>query len=227
MKRGSLLRTFAGLAAAGGGALAAYVWLIRPWHLRWGATDDEVRRPMLLDEEVTRPTYVTNRAITINALPEDIWPWLAQMGELPRGGFYSYEWIERLQGMRVRSAGRILREFQQPEVGDVLDRRGNMVVKAIEPNRTLVLGPPPLPDLEATWALSLYPVDEGRTRLVSRVRGRLGKTPKGLLWMLLLDPGQFIMERKMLLEIKRRAESLARQRGERLRALPDADHSGW
>jgi hypothetical protein len=82
-------------AARGIGVIAGYLFIIRPWHLRWGATQEESGRPMPLDDRVAKPTYVTNRALTIHALPEAIWPWLAQMGELPRGGFYSYEWVER------------------------------------------------------------------------------------------------------------------------------------
>ena len=127
-------RGFAAAAGAGAAMSAAYVFLIRKWHGRWGATDEEIERKMPLDEEIGQPTYVTNRAITIRALPEEIWPWIAQMGELPRGGFYSYIAIERLMKMKVVNADRILPEFQNLKVGDALDRAGSMVVKAIEPS---------------------------------------------------------------------------------------------
>lgn len=194
---------------AGAAAFAAYMGVVRRWHLRWGATDDEIAREMPLDGEVANPTYVTNRAITIRALPEEIWPWIAQMGELPRGGFYSYLAVERLLQMQVENADRILSEFQDPKVGDALDRAGTMLVKAVEPNRYLVLGPPPTPELAVTWAIALYPGARGFTRLVSRCRARLPRGPKGLFWFSILDPGQFLMERKMLLGIKERAESTA------------------
>jgi hypothetical protein len=196
-----------GVLVAGGAALAAYVAWIRKWHLRWGATDEEIARAMPLDEEVPEPTYVTNRAITIEALPEEIWPWIAQMGELPRGGFYSYLTVERILKMKVANAERILAEFQDPKVGDALDRAGNMRVKAVVPGRMLVLGPPPMPDLQVTWAIVLYPAGDKATRLVSRCRARLPRNARGRLLFLLLDPGQFLMERKMLLALKRRAES--------------------
>jgi hypothetical protein len=128
------------------------------------------------------------------------------MGELPRGGFYSYDWIERLMGMRVSSAGRILPEHQRLEVGQALDRAGNMLVKEFDPGHFLVLGPPDsLPEVESTWTFGLYPIDGGRTRLVSRVRARVKPTLYGLGLLLLLDPGQFIMERRMLLGIRERA----------------------
>jgi hypothetical protein len=197
-------------AAGAGAALAGYAFILRPWHLRWGATDAEVARGMPLDGRVRRPTVVTNRAVTIAASPEHVWPWLAQMGEAPRGGYYSYAWIERLTGMQVANADEVLPAFQRIEPGDALDRTGYMTVQAVEPGRFLVLGPPEAPaDADSTWALGLYPQADGTTRLVSRVRARFPRTPGGWLWRLVLDPGQFVMERKMLLEIKRRAEALA------------------
>jgi hypothetical protein len=203
-----------GVLLGGCAALAAYAAWIRKWHLRWGATDEEIARAMPLDEEVSEPTYVTNRAITIEAGPEEIWPWIAQMGELPRGGFYSYLTVERLLRMKVANAEQILPEFQNPNMGDALDRAGRMLVKAVTPGRMLVLGPPPMPDLQVTWAIGLYPAGDKATRLVSRCRARLARDAKGILTFLMLDPGQFLMERKMLLELKRRAESLADAREE-------------
>jgi hypothetical protein len=208
MRTTSTPRMAIGFAAAGVAAFGAYEILLHTWKRRWRATREEIKRPMPLDEVVRKPQYVTNRAVTIQAAPEAIWPWLSQMGELPRGGFYSYEKVERLLGMRVENADRILPEFQNLRPGEVLDRAGTMVVKAVEPGRFLVLGPQGEPDLEITWALALYPSDETSTRLVSRVRGWMKPSARSLLWRALLGPGQFIMERKMFLEIKRRAEAM-------------------
>ena len=189
------------------GAVAGYLLLVRPWHLRWGATDDEIARGMPCDDAVKRPLYVTNRAITIDAPPDQVWPWLAQMGELPRGGFYSYDWIERLMGMKVSNTAGLLPEHQSLQVGQALDLSGNMLVKAVEPEHFVVLGPPPrVTEVESTWVLALYPLPGYRTRLVSRVRARVASTVRGLWLLLVLDPGQFLMERKMLLGIKSRAE---------------------
>ena len=204
------LRRIAAVSAALGAA--AYT-LARPRHLRWGATDVDLERSMPLDGAVPHPTYVTTRAVTIAARPEHVWPWLAQMGEFPRAGYYSYAWIERLMGMKVANADEVRPEFQRLEEGDVIDRSGYMTVKAVAPGRHLVLGPPEAAaDVDSTWCLALYPRADGATRLVSRVRARLPRGPRGLLWWALLDPGQFLMERKMLLEIKRRAEALAAAR---------------
>jgi hypothetical protein len=154
-------------------------------------------------------------AITINARPEAIWPWLVQIGEPPRAGYYSYTWIEKLVGLDIQNAGRILPEFQTVEVGQALDRNGTMVVQAVDPGRSLVLGPPPSVDtMQCTWSFGIYPVNERSTRLVTRVRARvcyrdMMRAAPVYTWptLLLLDPGAFIMERKMLREIKRLAES--------------------
>lgn len=197
-------------AILGAGALgaAASLYLLRRSKNRWNASRDETASPMPLDAEVANPTYVTNRAITIRALPEQIWPWLAQMGELPRGGFYSYLTVERLLGMKVRNSKDVLPEFQTPQVGEALDRKGTMLIKAVERNRYLVLGPPPTPNLAVTWALALHPAGGG-TRLVSRCRARLPRGWRGRLADAILGPGQLLMERRMLLEIRDRAEKLA------------------
>jgi hypothetical protein len=138
------------------------------------ARPEEIQRPMPLGETIQDPNYITHRAITIHARPEEVWPWLAQMRDLPRGGFYSYAWIERLMGMKVENAARILLECQSLENGQALDRAGTMLVKACGPNRCLVLGPP-----GGTRDGALYPEDDSSTRLVSRVRARLDYAQKG------------------------------------------------
>ncbi len=186
---------------------AAYPLVVRPWHMRWGATDDEIAQPMPMDDHVAEPTYVTNRAVTIHARPEQVWPWLAQIGE-GRAAFYSYDWIERLIGMDVDSADRIHPEWQQLQVGDRLTRDDNILVRYVEPGRFLVVGPTDdNPEAAVTWAFGLYPDGEGGTRLVSRVRAQIKRwTPFTVLYLAALDPGQLLMERRMLLEIKRLAE---------------------
>jgi hypothetical protein len=188
---------------------------IRPWYLRWGATDAEAAAPMPLDERVPDPTLRSTMAITIAAPPEAVWPWLAQMGDPPRAGYYSYTSLERLVGLRIVNADEILPEFQTLQVGQALDTSGTMVVQAVEPGRSLVLGPTPTVETaEATWAFRLEPVGERSTRLITRVRGRmdvgklLRQTPVFTwpIW-LLIEPGAFLMERRMLLEIKRLVEA--------------------
>jgi hypothetical protein len=204
MKRG-LKFAFGAVAAAA--AAAAYTWLVRPWHLRWGSTREELERAMPLDDVIAKPNYVTTRAVTINAPAARVWPWLVQMGELPRAGFYTYVWIERLMGMDVENTSEILAHLQELRPGDRIDRNGNLVVKAIEPPQYLVLGPPVgVPTGNATWAIELVPKDDNTTRLISRVRARISPNARGAFWVALLDPGQFVMERKWLLGVKARAE---------------------
>ncbi|WP_375772558.1 hypothetical protein NR798_17260 [Archangium gephyra] len=212
MRRSPMTWVAGGVAAAGVAALA-YLKLLRPWHLRWGATGEEGTRAMPGDGLVREPQYVTTRAITIQARPEQIWPWLVQMGE-GRGGFYSYVWIERLLGMRLENADRILPEFQRLKVGDPLAVEPQddyvMQVKLLEPQRALVLGgSTPAPWGEATWSMALYPLDAHSTRLVSRCRTRFNSTRNMLLILSFLDIGQLIMERKWLLGVKERAERWA------------------
>ncbi len=186
---------------------AGYVKFLRPRLQRWGATDDEVQRPMLGDGLVHNPTYVTTRAIGIDTAPGDVWPWIVQMGE-ERGGFYSYDVIDRLLGMNVHSAQRILPRYQELDVGQPLARNGQMIVRGIEAGQAIVIGPSTdITDVDATWTIAIYPDGRQQTRLVSRTRARFDfSSPRALLWFLLLDPGQFVMEQKFLREIKTRAE---------------------
>ena len=90
--RGKVAAAAIGLEA---GAAAFWFW-VRPWYRHWGAADDEIAGPMPLDERVPDPKLTSTMAITIDAPPERIWPWLAQIGDPPRAGYYSYTWIERL-----------------------------------------------------------------------------------------------------------------------------------
>jgi hypothetical protein len=197
------------LVLLGGAILAGYVCAIRPWHRRWGATDAEIDRAMPGDELVLHPSYLTTRAITIHARPANIWPWLVQMGEAPRGGFYSYTAVEHALGMHIANADHLLLGYEHLAVGDALDRGGNMVVKAIAHSQYLVLGPPDGNGWGmSTWSIGLYSLDDAGTRVVSRVRARVDHwTPRMLGMALLLDPGQFIMERKWLLGLKQRVEN--------------------
>jgi hypothetical protein len=201
-------------------ALLVYALAIRPWYLRWGATDAEVERAMPGDDLVKDSPHVNNRAITnavtINARPADIWPWLVQMGH-GRGGMYSYDWIDRLLGVLDRdSTWEVLPQYQQLEVGDAIPLGGgpSWPVAAVEPRRSLVLDIP-APGTQIIWSYGLYERDEAHTRLVLRIT--YSTTMNRLLAILLvqvIDPGSFLMTRKHLLGIKQRAEALAEQRAE-------------
>jgi preprotein translocase subunit YajC len=181
----------------------AYMKVVRPWHQRWGATDQETTQPMPGDDLVPGAD-ATTRAISIDVEPSEVWPWLVQLG-YGKAGWYSYDWIDN-DGRP--SASTIIPEFQQLEIGDqilMIPGMGPSVV-AIEENRSLVSA---AEDGTSSWCLGLYPTGEGGTRLVSRWRAKWKITPASALFILLSDPGAFIMEQKMLRGIKGRAEQTA------------------
>jgi hypothetical protein len=196
------------------GGLAAYLGPVRRWMMHWGATEDEIARAMPLDDRVQNATAVSTRAVTIRATPEEVWRWIVQMGDKPRAGYYSYAFIERMQGMEIEGAERILRQFQELREGQALDAGANMLVHYVDAPRFLVLGPSTTVEwMQSTWAFGLYPLADGATRLVTRVRARVSyrammRAVPAYLWplWLFIEPGVFVMERKMLLEIRRLAE---------------------
>jgi hypothetical protein len=191
---GRLLRP---LVAAGVVAPVAYLLAIRPWLRRWGATAEEARRPLPGDDLVPNTAIDLTWSVTIDAPVEKVWPWLAQIGQ-DRGGFYSYAWLENLAGCQMRNADRIHPEWQHRDVGEqmMLHPSFGLKVARFEPNRALVL--------DGWGSFVLEPIDEHRTRLISRSR-----VPRGwaaLSYALFLEIPHFVMQREMLLGIKQRAE---------------------
>jgi hypothetical protein len=196
-----------GLAA---GLMASYPAMFRSRCLTWGATPEEIARRLPGDELLESANIVSTRAISIDAPPSAIWPWLVQMGS-GRGGAYSYDWIENLLGLDIHSANEVLHEFQDLKVGDAfpLGPPGGplMRVQVLDPERSLSFR---LDDGNWVWSFGLYP-ENGSTRLVSRNRIA---TPNASLAKraansLLMEPGSLVMERKMLKGIRQRAEKLA------------------
>lgn len=199
------------LGLLAGAALAAAYWFpMRRWFARWGATEDELNRAMPGDAVLPDATDVSTGAITINAPPEDIWPWLVQMG-YQRGGLYSYDWLDRLFGFLDRpSATRILPEFQGLAVWDRIpwDKRGTqLTVEVLEPLRALALSID-MGGFVWVWQFGLYPIDGERTRLVDRGSERVPRSPLWWLFMRVSEPASFIMTRRFMLGVKQRAEAL-------------------
>ena len=193
-----LLRLLASGAVALVVFTALYLLALRPWHIRWGATDEEVSRAMPGDEVIPNPTLFTTRAITIRARPEEIWPWLLQMG-YGRAGWYSYD---RIDNAGRPSARRIVPGLQVPlHPGDRIPAspHGAFSVLAVEPERSLTLGP------QAVWTFALYPQPDGTTRFVQRLRMKYSWRLAPL--AVIIDVGDFVMMRKMLLNVKERVES--------------------
>ncbi|UCE27426.1 MAG: hypothetical protein JSW52_01345 [Candidatus Coatesbacteria bacterium] len=183
--------------------LSLYFFWLRPWQLSWGATEEELNRPMPGDEIVKEPAFDATRGLTVKAPPEYIWPWIVQIG-FKRAGFYSYDWIDH---RGIPSAERILPELQTLQVGDEvpLSESGYVVVRTMEPNRSMMWESP---DYEFTWAWGLYELDSEHTRLVTRLRARFYPTSFGAaVFIVVFDIGDFIMMRKCMLGIKRGAET--------------------
>jgi hypothetical protein len=203
---GGLLGSLVVLAAVAA-AVGAYLGLIRPWQVRWGATDDEVRRPMPGDDILGPGAGSTTHAITIGAPADQVWPWLAQLG-YGKAGWYSYDWTDN-DGQR--SAEQIRPQWQHLHPGDqILMMPGSgFDVVSVEAGRCFAAG---TPDGTTSWCLAVEPLDRHSCRLISRWRARWHITPASALWIALLDPGAFIMERKMLLGIKAWAEQTVQSR---------------
>jgi hypothetical protein len=193
-----------------------YWFPARRWFGRWGSTATDLTRAMPGDAAVVDPTDSATLAITVDARPEHIWPWLVQMG-YHRGGLYSYDWLDRLFGYLDRpSADSILSQCQQLAVGDEipLGRGQGFPVTAIEPYRALVLSGA-ANGLVWVWQFGLYPIDPTRTRVVSRNRVRIPRSVRAWLMMRVMEPAAFLMTRRMLLGLKQRAEALAVAEGDR------------
>jgi hypothetical protein len=180
----------------------------RPWQLRWGATPEELARRMPGDEIVRHPIFNATRAVTVNARPEDIWPWIVQLGAF-RAGWYTYDLLDNFGR---RSAERIVPELQHMAAGDLVPfgpgKSAGIWVKELVPNRSMVWWNKK--EDRTTWVWSLDPLPDGRTRLLTRVRAPLNwAEPLSAVWLVMLELADFPMMRKLLLGIKRRAESLA------------------
>jgi hypothetical protein len=187
------------------GALVLYQVAVREAILTWGATDDESAARLPGDELLEHPDGCSTRAIEIDAPACAVWPWLAQMGPSPRGGAYTYDWIENLLGLNMHSADHVLAAFQNPQPGDTIGYGTNrMRLEQVDPNHVLAWRSE---DHNWVWSFVLEPVN-GHTRLISRNRFRFPRLTDRV-GMLPLEPASLVMERKMLRGIKQRAERLA------------------
>lgn len=182
----------------------AYVRVVRPWQLTWGATAAEISRALPSDDLVPNPTFNATRAITIAAPPEAVWPWIVQMG-LTRAGWYSYDLLDNLGRP---SARRILPEFQDLQPGDIVpmspDGKQGITVHSINAPQSMVWGEPG----GTTWAWQLDEAGPGSTRLITRVRSRYRWLSPSIAFSVLVEFGDIWMMREMLLNLRERASSL-------------------
>ena len=214
MTRSLYLLAFVGVLAT------AYRRVLHPWQERWGARDEELIASLPGDDLIAEPAGQVTRAIEIAAPREGVWPWVIQLGA-DRGGFYSYDWLENLFRLDIHSADRIVPEWQERAVGDLVhaDAKGDygwyvMDVRPPTPSssrwrtsRRVVRSDVTTRRTWSSRGLSfLNPNGESSTRLLVRERVAFGKrlaqvagSPVGLI--------SFVMTQKMMRRIKRRAET--------------------
>jgi hypothetical protein len=197
---------------------------LRPWYMGWGATASELQRIYPGDQLAPDVLSVATRAITIKAPAVEVWPWIVQTGE-DRAGFYSYTWLENLFLADMHNAERINPQWQSRQVGDTVwlanknryHGTARTVVAIYEPGHAMVLVSPPdyeklvhsRPPISGAWTFILEPEGDHASRLIMRSRGRSTGILKRASDYFIFDPAHFIMERGMLLGIKRRAEQAA------------------
>ena len=181
-----------------------YLALFRPWQLRWGSTDDEIKRSMPGDDIVAKPSFNATRAVTINATAEHIYPWIVQMG-VSRAGWYSYDLLDNLARPSAES---ILAKYQKIQIGDVIpmspDGKQGMVVKNFNKYKWMLWWDK---KGDCSWVWEIYSEGETRSRLVTRVRTKYRLLSTAVFFNLLVEFFDIWMIRKCMLGIKRRAES--------------------
>jgi hypothetical protein len=206
-------RATAGIAVTVYAAAAVVSW---PLHRTWGSAPAEHALPLPGDRSDRNPALEIQHAVTVNATPEAVWAWLVQLGQ-DRAGFYSYDWLERAFGVNIRNVTEIRPEWQVRQAGDrvratedgylggVLGRDLGWTVEQVEPPRAIVL---------RYWgAFVLSPTADGKTRFIIRTNVGHPSTPPWLaaLDMIAFELPHFIMERRMMLEIKTLAEGAANE----------------
>jgi len=201
-------------------ATGLYATLGREWVRRWGATEDEQERQLPGDDLIQKAVYESTHAIVIDAPPSAVWPWLVQMGQ-GRGGFYSYDWVERLGGLDIESADEVIPELQSLGEGAIVRLAPNTALLAavVDPPHAFVLRAirdvetkePPAPSdpgyFNWSWAFVIEPEEQDRSRLIIRLRADTAQTPPfNFLGPVVWEPLHLLMERKMLRGIRDRAE---------------------
>jgi hypothetical protein len=206
MNKYLVIKKLLAVLALVGLVMAVYLTRARPYQLRWGATDTEVNQQMPGDEINQHPTFLATRAITIVGTPEQVWPWLLQMG-YGRAGFYAYDIFENIGSPRgIHSADHIIPEFQQFKVGDEMpiSPAGGLSFYAIEPNEYLIWRGD---EDYGGFIWALYPLDNNHTRLISRARLSYNwKKPTQLVFDLLTEFSDHLAIRKILQGVKGRVE---------------------
>jgi len=195
---------------------------LRSWHQRWGASEAELVTPLPGDILLPDATGQVTHAVTIDAGPEEVWPWIMQIGQ-DRSGFYSYTPLENLVGCEMPKVERLVPEWPPRTVGETVwlgtpkhfDGQARMVAAIVQPYRSFAMVMPTDwqriqaggQAREVIWEFALEPVGSRQTRLIARLRGGPPQTARErLAGLFFWEPAHFVMERNMLLTIKELAE---------------------
>lgn len=185
------------------GLALVYLFIIRPWHLHWGAEKQEVALSMPGDEIVSKPDFNGTRGITINSTPELIWCWIIQIGS-KRAGWYSFDWIDN---GGVKSSDKILPEFQKIEVGQFIpftpDKKNGLWVREFKEYEYILWSDN---ENKASWLWQIRQLNDGEARLVTRLRTKYIWKGFWIIYYLIFDFGDIIMMSKCMKGIKKRAE---------------------
>ncbi len=188
--------------------LVVYFLFIRPRQVTWGATKEETQRVLPGDDLVQKPHFVATRAVTINAPPSEVWKWIIQIGSA-RAGWYSIDWIDNA---RMPSSKEIRPEFQKIEKDYFIpftpDQKNGMWVKDYKEHELILWWDK---KGNGTWGWYLRPIEEGKTRLITRLRTKYDFSFPWIIYYTIYDVGDIVMMRKCLLGIKVRAESYIRE----------------
>ena len=178
------------------------VILLTPWMYRWNTTPEERTAVYPGDELINDPARIANRAVTIDASPEEIYPWILQIGA-DKSGMYSYTWLENLVGCKMARVEVIKPEWQNLKEGDLMKMCAGdfapppYIVAQVIPNQAVVFGHQEDGKWVETWAFVLVPQADGTTRLITRTRTQMASG----MWNV-VNPISFVMERKMLWTIQ-------------------------
>jgi hypothetical protein len=196
---------------------------LRSKYQKWGSTKEELQRELPGDELVKNVKGWYNHAITINATPANVWPWIAQLGQ-NKGGFYSYELLENIVGSKIHNADDIVPKFQDTVIGNnvaMTPKAAPYIVTAIEPGQVFVLQlrvnlqtqetvdntqPLPAKYQDSSWVFFLEETTEGTTRLISRSRNDWNQSKTNTFIYGMFGVISQAMDRKMLKGIKKRSE---------------------
>lgn len=214
-----------GIVGAAGMVLDLFTPFARSHRNHWGLDEAVANRDYPGDDLVPEPKWSWTHGVEIDAEPERVWPWIAQVGR-DKAGFYSYQWLENLAGCHVQNADRVHPEWVDVKLGDALKLHPSMEgmsVVDVEPGRWFVVrarfdprtgtwpvhGGRPERFVELSWLFFLEPLEGGRSRFISRFRSDYSRDLGTRLTYgpTMTESVGFVMDRKMLLGLKARVEA--------------------